>query len=161
MGVINGRRRIRYLGPIFFTRGHYQNDNQFTFLLLCSRFTFVVAVWHQNKNWRQKRQVHVSNVTPLRWHQGVVMFLNQGCYMMITTWLLPWPHLGVNVHKDVIKSKHFPRYWPFVQGIHRSRWIPVQRPVTRSFDVLFALRLNKRLSKQSWGLWFEPQSCPL
>ena len=22
---------------------------------------------------------------------------------------------------DVIKSKHFPRYWPFVRGIHRSR----------------------------------------
>ena len=31
-------------------------------------------------------------------------------------------------------------------------WIPAQRPVTRSFDVFFDLRLNKRLSKQSWGL---------
>ena len=28
---------------------------------------------------------------------------------------------------------------------------PTQRPVTRSFDVFFDLRLNKRLSKQSWG----------
>ena len=27
-------------------------------------------------------------------------------------------------HYDVIKWKHFPRYWPFVRGIHRSRWIP-------------------------------------
>ena len=35
------------------------------------------------------------------------------------------------------------------------RWIPAQRPVTRSFDVFFDLRLNKRLSKQSWGWWFE------
>ena len=25
---------------------------------------------------------------------------------------------------DVIKWKQFPRYWPFVRGIHRSRWIP-------------------------------------
>ena len=32
---------------------------------------------------------------------------------------------------------------------------PVQRPVTRSFDVFFDLRLNKQLSKQSWGWWFE------
>ena len=24
------------------------------------------------------------------------------------------------VHDDVIKWKHFPRYWPFVRGIHRS-----------------------------------------
>ena len=36
-----------------------------------------------------------------------------------------------------------------------------QRPVTRSFDVLFDLRLNNRLSKQSWGWWFETQSRPL
>ena len=32
------------------------------------------------------------------------------------------------------------------------------RPVTRSFDVFFDLRLNKRLSKQSWGWWFETLS---
>ena len=24
------------------------------------------------------------------------------------------------LHDDVIKWKHFPRYWPFVRGIHRS-----------------------------------------
>ena len=35
---------------------------------------------------------------------------------------------------------------------------PAQRPVTRSFDVFFDLRPNKRLSKQSWGLWFETPS---
>ena len=38
---------------------------------------------------------------------------------------------------------------------------PAQRPVTRSFAVFFHLRLNKRLSKQSWGWWFETLSCPL
>ena len=38
---------------------------------------------------------------------------------------------------------------------------PAQRPVMRSFDVFFDLRLNKRLSKQSWGWWFETQSRPL
>ena len=27
-------------------------------------------------------------------------------------------------HDDVIKWKHFLCYWPFVRGIHRSRWIP-------------------------------------
>ena len=35
---------------------------------------------------------------------------------------------------------------------------PAQRPVLRSFDVFFDLRLNKRLSKQSWGWWFETLS---
>ena len=38
---------------------------------------------------------------------------------------------------------------------------PAQRPVTRSFDVSFDLRLNKRSSKQSWGWGFETPSCPL
>ena len=32
---------------------------------------------------------------------------------------------------------------------------PSQRPVTRSLDVFFNLRLNKRLSKQSRRRWFE------
>ena len=38
---------------------------------------------------------------------------------------------------------------------------PTQRPVTRSFDVYFDLRPNKRLSKHSWGWWFETLSSPL
>ena len=33
-----------------------------------------------------------------------------------------------------------------------------QRPVTRSFDVYFDLRPDKRLSKQLWGWWFETLS---
>ena len=37
-----------------------------------------------------------------------------------------WRSYGsVTVHDDVIKWKHFPRYWPFVRGIHRS---PVNFP---------------------------------
>ena len=36
-----------------------------------------------------------------------------------------------------------------------------QRLVTRSFDVFFDLRPNKRLSKHSWGWWFETPSHPL
>ena len=35
---------------------------------------------------------------------------------------------------------------------------PAQKPVTRSFDIFFDLRLNKQLSKQSWGWCFETQS---
>ena len=38
---------------------------------------------------------------------------------------------------------------------------PAQRPVTRSFDVFFDLRLNKPLSKQSYGWWLETLSRPL
>ena len=38
---------------------------------------------------------------------------------------------------------------------------PAQRPVTQSFDAFFDLRLNKWLSKQSRGWWFETLSWSL
>ena len=38
---------------------------------------------------------------------------------------------------------------------------PAQRPVTRSFDVFFDQCLNKRLSKQPWGWWFDTPSWSL
>ena len=55
----------------------------------------------------------------------------QKAYLM--TWntfpLRSWSQIGaiqeVLYHDDVIKWKHFPRYWPFVRGIHRS---PVNSP---------------------------------
>ena len=73
---------------------------------------------------------------------------------IVRLWLTPiLTIVPVPRHDAVIKWKHFPRYWPFVRGIHRS--------VTRSFGVLFDLRLNKQLSKQSWGWWFETPSPPL
>ena len=57
-------------------------------------------------------------------------------------------------HDDVIKWKHFPRYWPLVRGIHR--W-PVNSPHKGQWRraLMFSLicALNKRLSKQSWGWW--------
>ena len=38
---------------------------------------------------------------------------------------------------------------------------PTQKPVTRSFEFSFDLRPNKRLSKQSWGWWYETPSSSL
>ena len=42
------------------------------------------------------------------------------CFLQYTREEAYWPE-----HDDVIKWKHFPRYWPFVRGIHRS---PVYSP---------------------------------
>ena len=65
-------------------------------------------------------------------------------------------------HDDVIKWKQFSRYWLLCGEFTDHRWIPrTQRPVTRSFDVFFDLPPNIRLSKQSWGWWFETPSRPL
>ena len=40
------------------------------------------------------------------------------------------------IHNDVIKWKHFPRYWPFVRGIHRS---PGISPHKRQWALMFSL----------------------
>ena len=64
-----------------------------------------------------------------------------------------------SVNYDVIKWKHFQRYWPCVRGFPRS---PVnsphkgQRCGALMFSVIYTL--NKRLSKQSWCWWFDMPS---
>ena len=54
---------------------------------------------------------------------------------------------GYNYHDDVIKWKHFPRYWPFVRGIQQS---PVNSPHKGQW--------RGALMFSSWGWWFETQS---
>ena len=49
---------------------------------------------------------------------GYIQLTNDSCNQMTVT---PETILSINsLHDDVIKWKHFPRYWPFVRGIHRS-----------------------------------------
>ena len=60
----------------------------------------------------------------------------------------------VFMNRDVLLTRYHHRAWWRHQ-------METQRPVTRSFDVFFDMRLNKRLSKQSCGWWFETQSRPL
>ena len=65
--------------------------------------------------------------------------------------------------RDVVNFDYGNLSWIWIIG-HTSPVtgeFPTQRPVTRSFDVFFDLRLNKRLSKHSWGWGFETPSCPL
>ena len=54
-------------------------------------------------------------------------------------------------HDDVMEWKHFPRYWPFVQGIHRP---PVNSPHKGQWrgTLMFSLICV------SWCWWFETQS---
>ena len=55
------------------------------------------------------------------------------------------PSRIIVTHENVMIWKHFPRYCPFVKGIHH---LPVDSPhkgpVTRTFDVFFDVRIHKR-----------------
>ena len=53
------------------------------------------------------------------------------------------------------ETKHFPCYWPFVRGIHRS---PVNSPHKGQCCGPLMLSLICTLNKQSWGWWFETPS---
>ena len=62
---------------------------------------------------------------------------------------IKWTSNHMPSHDDVIQWKHFPHYWPFVRGIHRS---PVNSHTKASDAELwffFDQRLSIRLSKQS------------
>ena len=67
---------------------------------------------------------------------------------IIYVWYIEFIPRDNQTHDDVIKWKHFPRYWPFVRGIHRS---PVNSPHKDQWRgalmFFFDLRLNKRMSK--------------
>ena len=112
-----------------------------------------------NTSPRISMAVHVSN---LFWSSRMI---DSGRRVIVK-----YMYLGILVHcdwdagllNDVIKWKHFPRYWPFLRGIHRSVVnFPAQRPVTQSFYIFLDLCLIKRLSEHSRGWWFELLSRPL
>ena len=79
-------------------------------------------------------------------------------------WNVYWKLLGVHARaRDLLKVCHddviiFCGTGHLCGEFTGPRWIPHKRPVTRSFDVFFDLRLNKRLRKQSWGWWYETPS---
>ena len=73
---------------------------------------------------------------------------------LITSW--SWQGLERLSPDDVIKWKHFQRYWPFVRGIQRS---PVKSPHKGQWRGALIFD-DERLSKQPWGWWFETPSHP-
>ena len=71
-----------------------------------------------------------------------------------------WPYMPLNAstHYDVNNGNNFRVTGHLCGNSPVTGEFPAQRPVTRSFDVFFDLRLNKRLSKQWWGLWLKTRS---
>ena len=96
--------------------------------------------WYRNViriHWNQWRpHWHWHSIRDWQWNEQPLMgVLNQ-----------------LHPRDDVIKGKRFPRHWPFVRRIGE---FPLQKATTRSFDVFFDLRLNRRVNKQSCGQWFD------
>ena len=101
--------------------------------------TNMLSYWCRNSHYKNKTVSWESN---FYWNGKILILMNfpslkvvkitTSCaasnknsieweFICLEMWSLHWDGL----HDDVIKWKHFPRYWPFVQGIHR--W-PVNSP---------------------------------
>ena len=88
------------------------------------------AAWHLKSQvtWLFVKQIVQGNIKenikdPYHWPPTVVYFDLQTVHNARSVISL-CPFALATDHDDVIKWKHFPRNWPFVRGIHRSRWIP-------------------------------------
>ena len=66
---------------------------------------------------------HVSAILVRHLRQNDKISVSEGwkniSYLPVTDDVGHWWRSSVS-HDDVIKWKHFPRFWPFVRGIHRS-----------------------------------------
>ena len=92
--------------------------------------------WNQPYHNKYK-EVHYSHYWPINYSPGI---------LKLNPW---WRH----------QMETFPALLAICAGNSPvTGEFPAQRPVARSFDIFFDLRLNKRLSKQSW---FDALSHPL
>ena len=60
-----------------------------------------------------------------RWNEVYTRVPFWGCRVWLKLGVTTAMNQSLHEHDDVIKWKHFPRYWPFMRGIHRS---PVNSP---------------------------------
>ena len=60
-------------------------------------------------------------------------------------------NVPLTTHDDIIRSKYFPRYWPFFAGkLTGHRWIPLTNTSDAELWYFFDIGLKKkRLSKKS------------
>ena len=83
------------------------------------------------------------------------------CQSKRTIWVVTWQQLTKNCQRHGMKKSKAVSTSSSGNIFRVTGHLCRQRPVTRSLDVFFDLRLNKRLSKQWWGCSFETPSRPL
>ena len=72
--------------------------------------------------WKMKSNTFMCNQIIGKWNTFLYTYIRYTLYAQsnMPEFYVPWCELPVFLqHGDVIKWKHFPRYWSFVRGIHR------------------------------------------
>ena len=132
---------VRQSKIIIVTHELYIGDSALWTAFWCNESQQLFQVW-----WRQNPYMNSPMITKYASDDYVCIYHSQKVYsahwfdvemsllMAFSVAKPPWRVLIISVqhvnayleiHDDVIKGKLFPRYWPFVRGIHRS---PVNSP---------------------------------
>ena len=116
--------------------------------------------------WRQKPSLIPWKFFSICWSQPIQQNSHRGWKVWKYRWIKS-PHevCTLHVYFTLFGQKRVKSWWRRQMGAFSALLalcvtgeFPSQKPVTRSFDVFFDLRLNKRLSKQSWGWWYQTPS---
>ena len=92
-------------------------------------------------------------------HEEYMFFVSAPWSSALVTYI-DWTSLPCSIQWRPHQMETFFALLSLCEGNSRvTGEFPPRRQMTRSFDVSFGLRLNKRLSKQSWGWWIETPSC--
>ena len=125
----------------------------------------IVYLWWWGKRSQHSRRMHTRNLT----------YIARGPRKKVKYAQVYLQYIVYNTHKLLLHhvlSKWYP-WWRHQMETFSALLalcagnspvpgeFPTQRLMTRSFDIYFDLRLNERLSKQTWGSWFQTPSCPL
>ena len=135
---------------------------QMSYVLLNRLCKYIQLIWGSNRTFKLNRilnwlnfiemgsfwsvslYIYIYNITPNESDAEIVDSIYRGFYMMASS-----------------KWKHFTRYWPFVRGIQRHRWIPL----TKASDVELWCFLwsppEQTVKQKSRCWWFETPSCSL
>ena len=87
------------------------------------------SIWKEQSKWYQYKLEMFRNFRSMPTFSQMLMIILSSFTGTFPRWIgnihEQWFNTIHDGHDDVIKWKHFPRYWPFVWGIHRS---PVKSP---------------------------------
>ena len=91
--------------------------------MICEKGTYPNCdIWCKNNQAALKFGRHFSSNTAERptKFRAIGQLYTPISRLRVFLWSTVVPMDALWYHDDVIKWKHFPRYWPFVGGIHRS-----------------------------------------
>ena len=143
------------VAPFLIGRAHTQNDS------MVKSSTIQLRAISDTTHNLSITEHYIAKITTT--YPGCSELIMQDCWIcsaiILSRMLMHWIqqfHTILN-HDDIMTWKHFPYYWPLGGNLPVTRGRPHQRPVMRSFGVVFVASLNKLLDKQSSHWWLEWQ----